>query len=194
MLLFLCGKTIQDRIFAKKQDHKTDYNRFIEEDSVVMDELEAIRVEHAADRAIVLELRNGEVNLADIPSMKIHVRNERLRPRTFGLSSIANGIPASFYSTALKTMVKGERFILPDVSELENIDFGLYHHLIASNVKSLYAFPLFDSKDTFYGCLMLQYCNNNTTLLEAELHEVERDAARINGEVLVMKKAEDHSK
>lgn len=187
---FLWKKLSKIEQSQKPKHAKTDYNKFIEYDSMVMDELESIRKEHDADRAIILELRNGEVNVADIPSMKVYVRNERLKSRVFSISNIIDGVPASFYSRALRQMVKGSSFTLAKVDDLENVDFGLFQNLIASNVKSLYAVPLFDSKDVIYGCLMLEYCSGYRDLSSEEMIEVEKDAARINGEVLVMKKVE----
>lgn len=195
LLLLVVGfalwkKLSRIELSQKPKHEKTDYNKFIEYDSIVMDELESVRQEHNADRAVILELRNGEVNLADIPSMKVYVRNERLRTRTFSVASIINGVPASFYSRALRQMVRRENYILPDVKSLEEVDFGLFQNLVAAGVKSLYAIPLFDSKDLIYGCLMLEYCTETKFLSEEEVKEVEIDAARLNGEILMMKKVE----
>lgn len=193
VIAFVLYKKLSNIEKSQQPKHeKTDYNKFIESDSVVMDELEAIRRRYNADRAIVLELRNGEVNVADIPSMKVYVRNERLKPRVFSVSSIINGVPASFYSRALRQMVKNKPYLLPDVNDLEDIDFGLFQNLISSNVKSLYSIPLFDKNKVIYGCLMLEYCSEFKCIDDSGIHSLEVDAARLNGEILVMKKVERH--
>lgn len=169
----------------KKEPH--DYNKMIIDDSMVMDDLDVLRQEFNADRAIILELRNGEANLADIPAMKVYVRNERLRPHTFSISNVINGVPASFYSVALKKLVKGETYRLPNIEELKNTDFGLYQNLIQVKVKSLYAVPLIDTRGILYGAIMVEYCNSTKDLSQDEIHDLILSSAKINGELALMK-------
>lgn len=177
----------------KKEKPIPDYNRFIESDSVVMDDLDNVRQKFHADRAIVLELRNGEVNVANIPSMKIHVRNEQLRPSVFTISPLINGVPASFYSKPLRKLVKSEVFALEDTEDIKDSDYGLYQNFVSANVKSVYCFPLVDPNGMLYGTFMLEYCFKGRILSEDEIDDLEIDAARLNGEIMVMKKAEDYS-
>ena len=168
-----------------------DYNKFIEHDSIVMDDLDRIRQKYNADRAIVFELRNGEVNVANIPSMKVHIRNEQLKPNVHSVSSAINGVPASFYSRILRQLVKNEVYSLPDVSDIKDTDYGLYQNLIYAKVKSLYAIPLFDYSNALYGCLMIESCDKHFNFSEQDIERIEIDASRLNGEIMSMKKVEE---
>jgi len=165
-----------------------DYNQFIEYDSYVMDELEVIRKNFDADRAVVMDLQNGAVNLANIAALKCYVRNERLKPRVGSIAPTIHGIPASFYSLALKVLAKGDNYILPDVMTIEGFDFGLFQSLIYADVKSLYAFPLMTSDGVLYGALMLEYITEIVELSDDDIHQLEVDAGKINGAILPMQK------
>ncbi len=189
--IFIWRKLQSIEVRQKLVKPKTNYNKFIEEDSVVVDDLDFIRQKYHADRAIVLELRNGEVNVANIPSMKVYIRNEQLRPSIRTMSKLVNGIPASFYSRPLRKLVKGLPFKLDSIDEIKDSDFGLYQNLVAADVKSTYTMPLADTSGALYGALVLEYCNDESTLNDVDMANFAKDAARLNGEILVMKKAKE---
>lgn len=167
---------------------KTDYNKFIVEDSLISDELSAIRLKYSADRVLVVELVNGSYNIGDVATLKTLVRGERVKEGIFSVANSINGIPASFYSKILKSLVKGNVFSLDSIESLKNEDFGLYQNLIQTNVKSLYAFPLISNEGILYGYLSLHFCIGKKNLSNQDIENIKDDAERINGEILMMKK------
>lgn len=170
---------------------KTNYNKFIVKDSLIMDELELIRTQHRADRAVVIELQNGSYNLGKIATLKAFVRNEKIKNGVFSSKDSWNGTPASFLSSILRVVVNDEVFSLSDYESLKERDFSLYQNLVSINTKSLYAFPLISREGILYGAIMIHYCVDKKALSEKELSVIKTDVERINGEILMMRSTSD---
>ena len=178
VLLFLgyvCTKFIKARLSVRKQNKH--YDVVMEADESAADQCDHIRTLVSADRAYILEFRNGAVSIAGHSLLRMYMKYPD--SRSFDTNSIYSniqGIPLRLILDWAKVLRLGGVVAIPEVRTLKHTYNDRYNLMAAHGTDSLYMFPLRSQVNgRFFGAGVIGFCNGNVVLTSEQLDLLQRE-------------------
>tara|TARA_R110000787_G_scaffold165251_5_gene278358 strand:- start:3935 stop:4570 length:636 start_codon:yes stop_codon:yes gene_type:complete len=174
-LSYVCTRVIKSKLGARKKDKH--YDVVMEADEAAADHCDFIRTLISADRAYILEFRNGAVSIAGHSLLRMYMKYPD--SRSFDTNSIYSnlqGIPLRLILDWAKILRKGNVVSIPDAKKIKKVYNDRYNLMAAHGTDSLYMFPLRSQVNgRFFGAGVIGFCNGNVTLADEQIVLLQRE-------------------
>lgn len=155
-------------IFKAKKHGSNILPKHIQRDTVIYEVISSLREKFHFSRVVVILFHNGSKYYHGEPMQKASVAFETLFPGVEPLAKSMQDVPVSTMTYSLKILSETGRFIVHDVSKLDNPN---YRNLMLSyNETQHYAFKVED-ENGWVGVLVCDYTNNEHAPLNDQCAE-----------------------
>lgn len=153
--------------FHKPKQH--DYKPQLKMDADITGHLRTIKHDLLADRVLILQLHNGDFSIARVPFLKYSCSHEQVSKNVDSVMGHLASVQASMFSSLNVRLLDGNNVCFPDIEDAVREDptlTTLYQFLGVHGTKSIYFFPLMDSKGLVYGVGVVDYINHHDLTVE----------------------------
>jgi len=151
------------------EEHRKQYNDDIINNSFISERMTEVLYSVNGSRTSIYQYHNTQRLKSGSHFLKFTSTHCKVKRNCSIPDSILlwKDIPSSIISFFNIQLVNKGEFIYNDISELEAVDYSLYHIFNDQNVKSVYAYAMYDDYSNIIGWLAVEFCEQ-TTLSELE--------------------------
>lgn len=167
---------------------KEDVVRLTHQNDVVLyDKLEEIRVHLGADRAYIVQYHNGAYYKSGQSMLKSSMTHEVAAPGISREIAGAQNLPMSLFAESRAKFYEGKNIHVPDI-DAPDIEESLRQMYLGRGIKSSYTFAIKDLKGRMMGALAVNYVTEKHLMDEDGLEYLQQNALVISGHLRSMAK------
>jgi hypothetical protein len=143
----------------QNKETSSDYVKQIKNENNIAPLLNDIRIETGADRVVILQYHNGIHSIANNSLLKLSMTHERISMYTSSIMNVVQNWPANYLSSINDEIFNRLCVKYPSIEDMCNTPGlrGAYEQFKDFGIKSMYCFPIADSKGRIFGIGMVQY-------------------------------------
>lgn len=151
-----------------------------ENDIVVYDKLEEIRLKLDADRAYLIQYHNGSHYNSGQSMLKMSMSHEVARPGISREIHGAQNLPLSLFAESVKAFYENGKVVMPDVNA-PGVEESLRQMYIGRGILSSYSVPIKDIQGRIMGALCVNYVTEAYVMPDEEFEYMVQNALVMAG-------------